>query len=106
MRWENEWDSRAQLLRHPNTGKVLSRMKPPAGVDEECIRPLLIFWEALGPSDRADEHLFNVEVDGHFPELWVFSVSSYLRSIQDDTLELDMPDAAHRLRSLNCLFQT
>ena len=105
MRWEHRWDSEARLLRNSPTGKVLRRMKPPAGVDEECIRPLLIFWEALGPSDRADDHLFDVEVNGQIPELWVFSVSSYLRSIRDDTLELDMPDAAHRLRSLDCLFQ-
>ena len=38
-----------------------------------------------------------------FPELWVFSVSSYLRSIKDEVMKLDMPNAAHRIQSLNRL---
>ena len=87
-------------------------MNPPGGMDPEVVRPLLIFWEALVPREKAkaDEHLFSVEVaDGlaEFTELWVFSVSSYLRSVLDagvGMLQLDMPDTVRRLVALNRLF--
>lgn len=130
-RWEGpsgHWYTPNHTLREAYTAKVLLRMKPPHSVDKKSIRPLLIFWEAIGPRSQADNHLFSInaptlefpfplpdtwpnpsesaEMWG-FPELWVFSVSSYLRSIQDarvDTIELDMPDAVARLRILNRLF--
>ena len=110
-RWERRWDSDQECLRQSYTSKVLSRMKLPDGVGPEIIvRPLLIFWEALAPPENADAHLFSVEVaDGlaEFNELWVFSVSSYLRNVLDagvGILQLDMPDTAHRLGFLNKLF--
>ena len=126
-RWEGHWVVQRHTLREPYTAKVLVRMKPPDGVDEKIIRPLLIFWEALGPRDQADSHLFRIntptcdfpfELPNTWPnprefpglwifsELWVFSVSSYLRSIPDTSIELDMPDAAARLQILNRLFLT
>lgn len=107
-RWNQHWDEKRQCLRQSHTSKVLSRMKLPDVVDEgEEVRPLLIFWEALGPRDRADEHLFSVGVNGEFSELWVFSVSSYLRSVLDagnGTLQLEMPEAAHRIALLDRFF--
>ena len=126
-RWEGHWVVQRHTLREAYTAKVLVRMKPPDGVDKKIIRPLLIFWEALGPRDQADSHLFRIngptchfpfELPGTWPdpsefpglwilsELWVFSVSSYLRSISDTSLELDMPDAAARLQILKRLFPT
>ena len=126
-RWEGHWVVQRHASREAITAKVLVRMKPPNGVDEEIIRPLLIFWEALGPQDQADSHLFRInaptcdfpfELPGKWPdphespdlwmfsELWVFSVSSYLRSIQNTSIELDMPNAAARLQILNRLFPT
>ncbi len=118
-RWDVHWDSHRRTLKGANTAKVLVRMKPPDGVDHKIIRPLLIFWEAMGPRNRADNHLFKVENPTldfpfdlptswprpyGFPELWFFSVSSYLRSICDVSIELDMPDASLRLQILNSLF--
>ena len=118
-RWEGHWVVQRHTLREPYTAKVLVRMKPPDGVDEKISRPLLIFWEALGPRDQADSHLFSMEAPScdfpfalpgtwprpyEFPELWVFSVSSYLRSIPDASIRLDMPDAADRIQILNRLF--
>ena len=83
-------------------------MKSPDGFDPSTVRPLLIFWEALGPAETPHDHLFRVEVAGdEFLELWVFSVSGYLRSLWRKgvkRIDLEMPDAAFRLRSLNCLF--
>ncbi len=115
-RWDGRWDAGNRLLRNGGpTLKVLVRMKPPPGVDAGDVHPLLIFWEAIGP--RGSDHLFKVPDPRHefpkaswptspeFPELWVFSVSSYLRSIDAETLTLRMPSAAHRLRFLRNLFR-
>ena len=105
-RWQRHWNPEQSRLRGPHTLKVLLRMKVPGGVDPECVRPLLILWEALAPGDQAGEHLFSVRLsDGlfEFPELWVFSVSSYLRGVLErgeKVLRLAMPDTASRLESL------
>ena len=107
-RWDSLWDSGTRRLKHPQVVKVLVRMKPPAGVTPESVRPLLIFWEALGPAEAPDDHLFRVDVaDSEFQELWVFSVSNYLRSLlseEVDSIKLEMPEAVLRLRSLNRMF--
>lgn len=115
-RWDGRWDERNRLLRDSDrTRKVLVRMKPPPGVDAGDVRPLLIFWEAIGP--RESDHLFKIPNPKHefpktswptspeFPELWVFSVSSYLRSIEAETLTLRMPSVARRLRFLQDLLR-
>ncbi len=106
--WKRHWDTDGCCLRGGGTSKVLTRMKTPDGVDTCAVRPLLIFWEALAPEEDVDKHLFTVKVaenaPGDFKELWVFSVSSYLRSVQASTLELDMPEAASRLGVLRRLF--
>ena len=124
-RWERHWNKNLHTLNGHVTAKVLLRMNPPGDIDESTIRPLLIFWEAIGP--RGEDHLFSVDnptcnfgfplpntwpTPSEYPdawgfqELWVFSVSSYLRSIQDASMELNMPNAAHRLRVLGRLFPT
>ena len=109
-RWKQHWDEDRRCLRGTNTAKVLFRMQEPKehGVHKSKVRPLLIFWEALAPAEEVDQHLFRVNVasdaPGYFKELWVFSVSSYLRSVRESTLDLDMPEAASRLGVLDRLF--
>ena len=109
-RWERHWDQRRRVLKHPETQRVLVSMKPPQDVDPETVRPLLIFWEAIGPRDQPGRHLFQIAPakDSKFSELWVFSVSSYLRGIldanTDESIELEMSAAAARLRILGRLF--
>ena len=115
-RWDLRWDSQSRALKLDMVAKVLVQMKRPDGVTEEEVRPLLIFWEAIGPRAQSREHLFAVPnptcdlPDARkWPELWVFSVSSYLRSIlvaNIRSLSLPMPDAAKRLRILSCLAST
>ena len=115
-RWDRRWNEKSRMLTDgERTLKVLVRMKPPEGVDASDVRPLLIFWEAIGPPES--DHLFKIPNPSHefpkkswptspeFPELWVFSVSSYLRSVAAETLTLPMPNAAHRLRLLQDLFR-
>ena len=110
-RWEWRWDSERGALKERakekgEMAKVLVPMKLPSGLEDYAndIRPLLIFWEAIGP--KADEHLFRMDTSNYeFPSIWVFSVSSYLRSIREASIELEMPDAADRLRILRRLLK-
>lgn len=114
-RWKRHWNSKSSILKGNSCAKVLVPMQRPGGLEARTIRPLLIFWEALGPQD-ADDHLFRVAARRpHYPdlpkfteptELWVFSVSSYLRSLTDETICLPMPNAARRLRALTGMFAT
>lgn len=126
--WQRRWDAVNRTLLHAYTAKVLVRMNPPSDTGSRKQLPLLIFWEAMAPVPgfgHCDEakggHLFKVSKptcdfsfavpgswDGHergFPELWIFSMSSYLRSVAkaNDNLALEMPIATDRLRALNRL---
>lgn len=119
-RWEHRWDSERRALKIPMTAKVLVEMTPPCDLEGKAIRPLLIFWEALGPREAAGKQLFYESEPScdppfgwrndwpkklhKFPELWVFSVSSYLRSIPDARISLPMPVASARFSALRRLF--
>ena len=123
--WGKYWDAELQTIPRAEIAKVLVPMRPGFDAGDRRTLPLLIFWEALGPGSRPDAqarveggHLFSIsaptggfkinvpstEPDQQgFPELWVFSVSSYLRGVTEEVMELEMPNAARRLRSLNRL---
>ncbi len=117
-RWERQWDSERGTLKHPHTAKVLVPMNKLDGYAQLQVKPLVIFWEALGPKEHVKKHLFSVPVtydfpfdwpsswtkSGEFDHLWVFSVSSYLRSLKEPTIQLPMPHAARRIQTLNRLF--
>ena len=127
-RWERHWDSEHSTLKGPATAKVLVPMKRPKEYQRISAKPLLIFWEALGPKEKADAHLFSIPVTYNFPQnlprgwpanwvdnlertkrnpfdqLSVFSVSSYLRSLTQPQIQLQMPNAVRRLQALNSLF--
>lgn len=115
MRWEFRCrDSKSHgIATNPSCAKVVVRMQPPDHYNNLEVQPLLIFWEAIGPQEQADDHLLCTPVN-EFPEwhygetsfdhLWIFSVSSYLRNLAVDRIDLPMPQAAHRLRILNFLF--
>ena len=111
--WELRWDAQRGTLNDPRTAKVLMPMKLPSLPDmkERTVKPLLVFWEPIGPSDS---HLFKMDVSydfpfprpenwpnkrtfPEFPALWVFSVSSYLRSLPSErNIDLRMPTVAER----------
>ena len=125
--WDKLWDPDKRTLGNKLAAKVLVPMKPPEDVDSRTILPLLILWYPVAPSNKTQAiarvrggHLFSVAsptadfpfgVDDswpkvcEFPELWIFSVSSYLRSLKQSQLELEMPQAAARMRILNELIQ-
>ena len=123
--WDGQWDSNRNTLRDQPMAKVLVPMKRPTGTEDRRLLPLLIYWQPISPKDhsqREDQveggHLFKVtdvtyqfafqkpdswEIKPKFTELWVFSISSYLRSIRNkcsNPLELPMPTASNKMRAL------
>jgi len=121
-RWLKHWDSERGSFRHKYVEKVLSRMKIPTRADDDSgqlrpilppiqpheVEPMLCFWWAVHP-DGDDESLFSYSLPtGHtsgFSSLTVFSMSSYLRSLPDDEVVLEMPVASRRIDWLNKLFR-
>ena len=113
--WHRHWNPKSNTLKGNLCAKVLVPMKRPDGLEARDVRPLLIFWEALGHK-KAGQHLFSVNAyrsKSQFPELckfseptelWVFSVSSYLRSLKKTHICLRMPHAARRMRALTSMF--
>ena len=108
--WQKAWDPKIQSLRDPGAAKVLKKMKVPDDPDlkRACVKPLLICWTPMAPENEPDSFLFQVATrpnppDCDFSELWVFSISSYLRSLEQATIALKMPIAAAKLRTLDRL---
>ena len=130
MNWELLWNSETNTLTDERIAKVLIPMKRPDGTGTRQLLPLLIFWHPVGPIDRSHRedqvqggHLFKVtnvtydfgfrkphswKINCKFNQLWVFSISSYLRSIRDKgcgSLELPMPIASEKMRALERVAQ-
>lgn len=122
LRWLQHWDSEKGSFRHDYVGKVLSEMSIPTRMDDDSgrlgpvlpaiqrheVEPMLCFWWAVHP-DGDDESLFPYPLPtGHvsgFSRLMVFSMSSYLRSLTEDEVVLEMPVASRRIEWLNRLFR-
>lgn len=112
--WQEAWDPEIQSFNDHQEdarwAKVLRRMRVPGNLSKECVKPLLICWTPMAPKCNQDAFLFQVPScrfqdptrpsppDCDFGELWVFSISSYLRSLEQETIALKMPIAAARLR--------
>ena len=106
--WREAWNSDNQSLRDDGAAKVLVPMKVPDDLSGSHVKPLLIYWTPIAPESEPDSFLFKVATRPsphcHFSELWVFSISSYLRSLGQAKIALKMPVAAARLRILDRLF--
>ena len=108
-RWRKQWDACKQDLKYDGAAKVLMPTKPPPGdLKGSCILPLIIYWAPMAPECKPDKPLFSVRTNSEcfFKELWIFSISSYLRCIVDNQPKicLKMPTAAKRLQILKDLF--
>lgn len=115
-RWQREWDAARATFRDSAVAKVFVRMKPPGHMDDETgrlvpisppvrseeVQPLVCYWWSIHPSG-ADEPLFwnplRQPING-FTGVWVFSMSSYLRSLNTPETVLEMPSAARRIQWL------
>ena len=128
--WDGQWNSEKNTLRDQPMAKVLVPMKTPATTEKRHTLPLLIYWQPIRPKDRTQRHdqvegghLFKVtgvtynfgfqkpqswETNPKFIELWVFSISSYLRSIRSkcpNQLKLPMPIASNKMQALQRVAQ-
>ena len=100
-RWLSMWTG--TQFRTESVRKVLTPMRSPRpGVPIEA---LVCFWTALHPEGE-ETPLFSVPLPlhEHFQRVWVFSMSSYLRSVKQASLVLRMPEVAQRQAWLARLF--
>lgn len=94
--FETKW------LPDPRVRKVLVPMKKPEEVDVE---PVACFWLAMHPEgDSAPWFSIDLPASEHFRQLWVFSMSNYLRSLTENHIVLEMPQTVQRVLWLNKLF--
>src|SRR5262249_51879640 len=90
-----------QCLRIPETAKVLSPMKT---FRAEPVEPVLCMWDAMHPDGDIEPWFsINLPEGSHFDRLWIFSISSYLRTISDEYIAIEMTDTMRRLHWLNRL---
>jgi hypothetical protein len=102
-RWSEEWDSVAGRFTNFRVDKVLTRMRPPFA---ECeIEPLVVYWFAVHPSGDATPR-FRVAATGDFATVTVFSMSAYLRSLNDEFVVVEAPRVQERLGLLARLTTT
>lgn len=99
-RWEKYWDTSGFVDR--KLDKVLTPMRRLP--DARRVLPLACLWDAMHPTGL-DAPFFVVPLKGRkFPEVSVFSVSSYLRRQGEPTIELPLPLTEERLKWLERLF--
>lgn len=98
--WNDYWTGKT--FREESAAKVLVPMLAPQG--DKRIAPLIAFWDPMHPQGLP-EPLFHVPlVDSAFPEVTVFSMSTYLRGLGCANLQLSLPKTLARLKILNRIF--
>ncbi|HAL29281.1 MAG TPA: hypothetical protein DCP20_01005 [Coriobacteriia bacterium] len=98
--WDEYWDG--STFRDEPAAKVLQRMKPP--IPHHCIEPLIAFWVSLHPRGEAIPFFEQPLKDMRFDRVHVFSMSTYLRGLSSDTLDLPLPKTRERLAVLDRIF--
>jgi hypothetical protein len=107
-RWEQRFDVSNYCLRDTSANKVLVPMKLDSTIPPDAeIRPLIIFWEAMHP-EGSNDACFSVSVNGStFKNLWVFSMSNYVRNLIDKdnvNIEVNMTAVDARIKWLNTIY--
>ncbi len=103
--WATYW-SKGRFIEN-GLNKVLSPMACPDPV--AVVKPLACLWSAVHPTgDLLPFFSVQPNTQTPFPEVFVFSASSFLRGIEatEPTLQLRLPQLAERTRLLNTLFVT
>jgi hypothetical protein len=100
-RWSKEWNGKT--FRKAPVLKALTPMRSP--LPAVRVEPLVCFWTALHPEGEKSP-FFSVPLNGHahFHRVSVFSMSSYLRTLEVPSITLRMPDVAVRRDWLTRLF--
>jgi hypothetical protein len=102
--WGKLWNKDAQDFGIDSLKKVLTRMKCPD--TSATVEPVACLWIALHP-EGATSPWFEVPIDRKdccFRRLHVFSMSSYLRNLNESHIEIEMPDIVQRLDWLQKMF--
>ena len=101
-RWGRQWNGKG--FTNEGVQKVLTPMKPP--VSGLPIEPLVCFWDAMHPTGGSSPMFSMPLKSGAFSHVWVFSMSSYLRSLLSQgkrIIEFDAPEISTRLQLLKGL---
>lgn len=99
--WKSQWNYDLNCFKGDNVKKVLNRMKPP---ESGTIHPLVIYWFPLHP-EGLDEPFFDINTShSEFSTVYIFSVSSYLREIDQEKVFIEAPQITARLNWLDDLF--
>lgn len=103
--WARTWNFAQRRFIVDGLDKVRRRMRTS---HEGEVIPLACLWGAMHPDGNADEPLFEVETQGDFGKVMVFSVSAYLRQHlragKGDWITLNLPKSAARLGLLGRMF--
>jgi hypothetical protein len=99
-------------------GKTSGILKPDASLTTKSakysgvplgikVEPLAIYWFAIHP-EGSSETFFEHPAPPNtgFERILFFSMSSFLRSVEEETIELDMPNAIARISWLGRLVET
>lgn len=103
--WATYW-SNGRFI-EDGLNKVLTPMKCPDPI--AVVKPLACLWSPVHPTGDATPFFFvRPEPRASFPEVFVFSASSFLRGIEanEPTLKLRLPQLAARMGRLDTFFVT
>ena len=117
-RWSQYWDDRIGFKQKALCKVLDEDMKPPKLKPPECnarVEPLACLWDAVHPTgELAPWFPVTVPVDSkgswitadprRFTRVWVFSMSAFLRNLDDRELTLDLSATSERLQWLNRIF--
>lgn len=99
-RWKRYW--LGNRFRDKELNKVLTPMRSPLpGV---TVEPLACLWDAIHPQGETEPLFFTEIATGAFGRFAVFSMSSFLRGMNEPILKLNLPHARERLRLLREIF--
>lgn len=99
-RWSTYWNGHHFIPQELN--KVLTRMNPPPRCTK--VYPLACLWDAVHPTGNP-EPFFEVPLQGaEFEKVFVFSMSAFLRCLDEAMINLELPCASERLRVLKEIF--
>ena len=100
LMWSKYWNPEKRRFTDSGLDKVRLPMRSP--LPGFLIKPLVVIWFPVHP-EGLNFPMFEVEASGHFEKVHVFSVSTFLRSLEVETLDIDLPRVENRLSILNSL---
>jgi hypothetical protein len=105
--WTNCQKRLLSKKRWNKENKVLCVMKKPKDFPLKAVqKPLIIYWFAFFNDKYEDNPFFPVKISrGSFGELYVFSMSNYLRMLDCKVINLNMPVAEKRISWIKKYFK-